>query len=130
MRPARFSQTQATAAPGKDIKGYSKVPEALFGMIYTSEYLTPTRVIKLALLLGPPVYIIRTASAVKIHSGEYLRTQCDSYKQHFEPLVRSQLDGLPYEVTLAQILRPYPPGHHENGWPVLYIYDGDVFVDK
>ena len=96
------------------------------------------RFIQLASMLCSSTHMIRAASAAKISSGEYLRAHCNHYKQHFEPLVTSQLDALPYEVTLLNILRQYPPDHLAKrrlsnetfGWPIFYVYDGELFWDK
>ena len=78
------------------------------------------------------------ASAVKIGSGEYLRSKCAQYAQHYKSLVRSQLDGLPFNITFAGLSQRFPPEHHEHtrlsdeayGWPVLYIVDGALYVEK
>ena len=78
------------------------------------------------------------SSADKIGSVEFLRTDCARYRQHHDPLVRSQLDSLPFQITLADILRRYSPEHQEHrrlsdeayGWPVLYILDGQLYGDK
>ena len=90
----------------------------------------------LALLLAWP--IIAPVSSEKLGSGEYLRTKCARYTQHYGPLVASQLDSLPFEITLASVSRRLTPEHHEHtrlsndayGWPVLYIVDGELYVEK
>ena len=79
-----------------------------------------------------------SVSAGKIGSGEYLRTHCERFKQHYEGLVRSQLESLPFEVTLSNILQRFSAGRHEHpqvrvetsGWPVLYIVDGELYGEK
>ena len=81
---------------------------------------------------------IASASAERKGSAEYLRTECSTYTQHYEPLVRSQLDSLPLEINLAGVLRKFSTEHQEHsrlsdeafGWPVLFIVDGVLYGEK
>ena len=74
----------------------------------------------------------------KVSSAEFLRSTCSRYMPDYEPLVKSQLDGLLSQIRVADITTRYPLNHEENGrfnedihgWPALYIIDGELYGEK